>query len=368
MRIENVMRSAPCLLLASLLLATLANGQSGELVAVVAKSVSRTVELPGEIQPYLRVAIHAKVQGFVETIPVDRGTAVKAGDPIAELSAPELAAQIAEAESKVQAMTATRMEAEAQLAAAEATYDRLRKAAETAGAVAGNEVVQAQKQVDAAQALVHSRDQAIHAAQAAVDSIRVMQGYLKLTAPFDGVVTERWAHPGALVGPGGDALVEIQQVSRLRIVVPVPEEDLAGMTSGVTVSFTVPAYPGRKFAAPLARIAHTLDSKTRTMPVELDMRNGDGALAPGMYPSVSWPLRSTHAGLYVPKTSVVTTTERTFVVRDRDGKAEWVDVKKGAADGDLVEVSGDLKAGDRVVRRGTDEIHAGAALGQAHSK
>ena len=98
------------------------------------------------------------------------------------------------------------------------------------------------------------------------------------------------------------------------------------------------------------------------MPVELDVLNRDGSLAPGMYPSVKWPVRRAQPALFVPKTSVVTTTERTFVIRDRNGHAEWVDVKKGAAEGDLVEVSGALATGDRVVRRATDELREGTAL------
>ena len=96
--------------------------------------------------------------------------------------------------------------------------------------------------------------------------------------------------------------------------------------------------------------------------------NRDGALAPGMYPSVKWPVRSARAALFVPRTSVVTTTERTFVIRDRSGQAEWVDVKKGAAEGDLVEVIGDLKPGDMVVRRATDEMREGAPIQAAGKK
>ncbi len=98
------------------------------------------------------------------------------------------------------------------------------------------------------------------------------------------------------------------------------------------------------------------------MAVELDVMNRDGSLAPGMYPTVKWPVRRARPSLFVPKTSVVTTTERTFVIRDQDGHAEWVDVKKGVTDGDLVEVIGNLKAGDKVVRRATDEIRPGAAV------
>jgi hypothetical protein len=98
------------------------------------------------------------------------------------------------------------------------------------------------------------------------------------------------------------------------------------------------------------------------MSVELDVRNRDGALAPGMYPSVKWPVRSARAELWVPKTSVVITTERTFVIRDRNHRAEWVDEKKRATEGDLVEVIGPLAPGDRVVRRATDQLRDGAAL------
>jgi membrane fusion protein, multidrug efflux system len=98
------------------------------------------------------------------------------------------------------------------------------------------------------------------------------------------------------------------------------------------------------------------------MPVELDVANRDGSLAPGMYPTVKWPVRRAHPALFVPKTAVVTTTERIFVVRDRSGRAEWVDVKKGASEGDLVEVIGNLKAGDLIVKRATDELRDGATL------
>jgi hypothetical protein len=98
------------------------------------------------------------------------------------------------------------------------------------------------------------------------------------------------------------------------------------------------------------------------MPVELDVLNGDGSLAPGMYPAVSWPVRRARPALLVPRSSVVTTTERTFVIHNQNGRAEWVDVKKGAAEGDLIEVIGNLRPGDMVVRRATDEIRDGTPL------
>ena len=148
----------------------------------------------------------------------------------------------------------------------------------------------------------------------------------------------------------------------MRLVVPVPEEDVGGMVRGASVTFSVPAYPRPDLLGNGRAHRARARSKTRTMPVELDVFNRDGSLAPGMYPSVKWPVRREHPALFVPKTSVVTTTERTFVIRDRNGRAEWVDVKKGAAEGDLVEVSGALTTGDRVVRRATDELREGTAL------
>ncbi len=337
--------------------------QTVDLAPVISKPVSRIVELPAEIFPFLTVSLHAKVPGYVDRVLVDRGSAVKEGELLINLTAPEMDAQIAEAESKVQAAEADRLQAEAQLAAAQSTYERTNEAAKTPGAIAGNDLVLAEKQVEAAQALVRSRQRASAAAQAAVDSLKAMQGYLKIAAPFEGVVTDRLVHPGALVGPPLDpALLVIQQVAHLRVVVPVPEEDVGGIVRGASVEFTVPAYPRRIYSGKIARVADALDQKTRCMPVELDVFNRDGTLAPGMYPSVKWPVRGQSAELWAPKTSVVTTTERTFVIRDRGGRAEWVDVKKGVAEGDLVEILGDLKPGDLVVRRATDEIREGTAL------
>jgi RND family efflux transporter MFP subunit len=331
---------------------------------VVSKPVSRTVELPAEILPFLSVSLHARVPGYVERVLVDRGSIVKRGDLLVELSAPEIGAQLAEAAAKVQSAQAERAQAEAQLAVAQAAYDHMNKAAETPGAIAGLEVIQAAKQLDVAKTLVRSREQAIRTAESALPALRDMEAYLKITAPFDGVVTDRLIHPGALVGPGaGDvALLIVQQISHLRLVVPVPEEDVGAVAPGATVEFRVPAFPERIYSGTVARSSHSLDPKTRTMSVELDVFNRDQSLAPGMYPTVKWPVRRTRPALFVPKTSVVSNTERTFVIRNRNGRAEWVTVKKGIADGDLVEVMGELQAGDTVVRRGTDEIQDGSLI------
>ena len=175
------------------LLTALAIGwsQTTEFVPVIARPVSRIIELPGEFQPFQNVSLHAKVRGYVERVLVDRGSIVKRGQILAELSAPEMNAQIAEAESKVQAAESDRLQADAQLASSQSTYDRLKKAAETPGAIAGNELTLAQKQVEAGRALVQSKQQASLAARAAVRAQKDLETYLRITAPFDGVITDR---------------------------------------------------------------------------------------------------------------------------------------------------------------------------------
>lgn len=343
--------------------AALAWPQKIEFATVISQSSSRSVDLPGEFEPFLAASLHARVSGYVERVLVDRGSIVKQGDLLVELSAPEMAAHIAEEESKIQSIDAERLQAEAQLAATRATYERLKKASETPGAVAANELVQMEQQIQAGEALIQSRRQSSQAAAANLRAQRDLQSYLRIAAPFDGVITDRLVHPGALVGPGADAaLLVLQQISKLRLVVAVPEEDSGVVPQGAKLQFRVPAFPDRVYVGTVARNSHALDPKTRTMAVELDVLNTDGSLSPGMYPSVKWPIHGTHPSLMVPPSSVVTTSERTFVIRDHDGIAEWVDVKKGPADGALVEVSGGLRPGDRIVRRASDEIRNGSRL------
>jgi len=351
--------------------------QTIELVPVVKKAVSRTIDLPGEFQPFMNVALYARVAGYVETVVVDRGSVVKQGDLLVVLSAPEMKAQVAAAESKVQAAEADRAQAESKLASleatmtsAQATYGRLKTASATPGAIAGNELDVALQNVEAQRAGIQAQRSSIEAlksktiaAEAEVRALQEMEGYLKVTAPFDGVIAERDVHPGALVGPSASApLLLLQQIARLRLVVAVPEENVGGIVRGASVPFIVPAYPTRTFSGTVARVAPGLDMKTRTMPVELDVPNKDQTLGPGMYSTVHWPVRTSDPVLFVPKTAVVTTTERTFVVRERSGRAEWVDVQKGAADGDLVRVIGPIQAGDMVVKRATDEMREGTDL------
>ena len=340
--------------------------QEGRLVKVVTGRVSRNLRLPGEIAPYQRVAVFSRMAAFVEAVHVDRGSVVKEGDLLVSLVAPELNAQVAEAESKAQAVLLQLAEAQAKLIAVQTTYEMLKMASATPGAISMNELTLSEKGVDAAGAVVEAVTNSARAARSAAEAVKQMQSYLEVKAPFDGTVTERMAHPGALLGPGtGGAstpLLYLEQNSRLRVVVPVPEMQVAGVARGTTVSFTVPAHPGQPFRGTVARVSQTLDTRTRSMAVELDVQNPNGALSPGMYADIDWPVRMTRASLLVPPSSVVVTTERMFVIRVRDGKAEWVNVTRGAPVNGLVEVFGDLRVGDEIVERGNDEIREGTAI------
>jgi RND family efflux transporter MFP subunit len=338
-----------------------------DVVRVVQQALDVNLSMPAELAAFQSVAIYPRVTGFVKSVSVDRGSRVRAGALLAVLDAPEMLAQRAEAQSKLQA-------AEAQLAAVrskadgnQSTYDKLKAASATPGVVAGNDVVLAQKAVEADAGQIASAQQMIEAARQSLNAVREMEGYLRISAPFDGVITERNVHPGALVGPTSGAgasvpMLRLVQDNRLRLIVPVPEAYIAGVAQGTVMPFSVAAYPGQMFSGTVARIARAVDVPTRTMAVELDVVNRDGRLASGTFCQVQWPVRRSTPSLLVPSGSVTSTTARTFVIRVRNGHAEWVDVTAGLASGPLVEVFGNLQPGDQVAVRGTDEIRPDAEV------
>lgn len=303
-----------------------------------AEKVTKVLRLTGELQAYRNVALFPKVPGFLEWIGVDRGSKVKAGETLVRLLAPEIAAQ--------------KQEAEARLSGDEATYKRLKEASATPGVVAGNDLDVAAKTVDASRARVRVLAEQV--------------SYLQLHAPFDGIITERNAHEGSFAGPPSNAaavpVVRLQEVAKLRLTVAVPEQAAGELPIGRKVEFAVAAFPAEVFSGIVARSANALDSRTRTLPVELDVDNASGRLAPGMFAEVLWPMERAKPSFFVPATCVAITTERSFVVRIRNGVAEWVDVKAGISTGDRVEIFGSIEEGDLVAVRGTDELKSGAKV------
>jgi membrane fusion protein (multidrug efflux system) len=334
-----------------------------EFATVESRNPSRTVALPAELAPFLQADIEARVPGYIERVLVDRGSKVRRGQLLVELSAPEMKAQTAAAEASLHQAEADQSQAEAQAAGVESTFARLQEASKTPGAVAGNELLQSQKERDAAEALVSSRKAATRASEDRLRAAKELEGYLRVTAPFDGTITDRFVHPGILVPAGGHTpLLKLQQTGHLRLTVPVPESYVGHLVLGTVVTFHVASQPGRTYSAKIARIANALDSQNRTMMVELDAYNSDGSLAPGMYPTVEWPASSAEPLLLVPATSVVATTERTFVITAVNGHVHWVNVRKGAAFGDQVAIRGDIKQGQKVVKRASDELREGTPL------
>lgn len=333
-------------------------------VAVVSRKLNTTISLPAQLVPYESVDIFPKVTGFVQAVTVDRGSHVRRGQLLVRLTAPELSSQRAQAEAAVRAAQSQLATAQAKLASDNGTYLHMVAAAKTPGVIAENDVMVADQTVSADKGLVEAAEQNVAAAREAVRSVSQTESYLTITAPFDGVVTTRNLHPGALIGPasgqaGAQPILQIVDDRRLRLVVPVPEAQVGEMKLGQQVSFTVPAYPAQPFNAPIQRVSHEVDEKTRTMPVELDVDNRNGKLSSGSFTTVLWPLKRSSATLFVPTAAVTSDQQHTFVIRIKDSKAEWVTVQTGQTVGGEIEVFGELRAGDKVVKAATDAIHAG---------
>jgi len=341
--------------------------QTVGVVAVESRQLDTRLSLPAQVNPYEAVDVYPKVTGFIEAIRVDRGSRVHEGEVIIRLSAPELVAQRSQAEAALESAAAHLSAAEAKFASDHGTYLHLQSAAETPGVVAKNDLLVAEQTAAADHAQVDAASKNVQAARDALRGVAQLESYLEIRAPFDGVVTARNLHPGALVGPasgqaGAQPIVRIETTNRLRIVVPVPEAYAAGVQMGQQVDFAVPAYPGHIFHAPVARIGHDINQTTRTMQVELDFRNVDPQITPGSFANVEWPIRRPYPTLFVPASAVTTDLQRTFVIRVRAGKAEWVDVKTGVAANDQVEVFGQLQPGDLVIRNATDSIRSAASV------
>jgi RND family efflux transporter MFP subunit len=311
-----------------------------DVVQVVSQKLETTEHLPAELAAWETVAIFPKARGFIEEIPVDRGSVVRKGQLLVRLSAPELLADMAKAQ--------------ATLSGDRTTFEQLSEASKTQGAVSVNELELAKEKV--------------RADDEQVRSLSSLAGYLTITAPFDGIITERNVHPGALVGPPAETLqnavpmLRIEQIAHLRLTVPVPEADASAVAEGTKVKFQVSAWRGRYFTGTISRVSHWVDVKTRTMAVEADVYQDAPLLDPGMFAEVTWPLHGEALALFVPASAVVETAEATFVERVRQGKVERVAVRRGSTMGNLVEVFGSLNAGDSVVVRGSEDLANGTRV------
>lgn len=363
-------------------------------VKVKQQTLRTTLELPGQLLAFQDVPIHAKEKGFVSAIYVDRGSVVHKGQLMAIITAPEMdervkesqaklsaaEAALSQAESAYQSMVSKKAQDQAKLEADKLTYDRLEQASKTPGAIAQNEVDLAQKAVESDKAMLASvsaevlaaahvvgaQKNNVVAARNVVASEQALVAYLHITAPFDGVVTERNVHVGSIVA--GDAsrgdlpMLRVQQRSLLRLVVAVPEACVSGLKTGGSIDFTVPAFLGKTFTGTIARLGYALDDTTRTMPVELNVYNDKGELEPGMFATVQWIVTRPYQTLFVPPSAVTTDLKNTFVTLVENGVAKRVPVTRGQQMGNLVEIVGDLHEGDTVALKATDEIKSGTRV------
>lgn len=323
-----------------------------ETISLQRGKIASSLRLPGELQAWQQVDLYAKENSFVKKLYADVGSEVRAGQLLAAMDAPELSARLSGAQSRLKS-------AEAVYMGSKANYDRLYETSKTPGTISQNDLDQAaaRKNSDYAQ---------YEAAKAAYREVTDTRNYLEIRAPFDGVISARNANTGAYAGPSGKGselpLFTLQEQKRLRLVVSVPEAFTGYLNDQDEISFSVKSVPGQVFHAKINRSAGALDTRLRSERIEMDVANTDKKLLPGMVAEVSLRANQKDSTFIVPKKAIVTTTERVFVIRVSNGKAEWVDVKKGREADGKAEVFGLLQPGDQLVKTATDEIRDSSAV------
>jgi membrane fusion protein, multidrug efflux system len=307
---------------------------------------------PGELIAFQQVDLYAKENSFVKKLFVDVGSEVKEGQLLAELEAPELASRIAGAESRLKSQ-------EAVYTASKANYDRLMETSKTPGTISPNDLDQAtaRKNADYAQ---------LEAAKASYKEVTIVQSYLQIRAPFNGIISSRNVNTGAYVGPSGKGselpLFTLQAQKRLRLVVAVPELYTGYLNIHNEISFTVKSLPGEMFTGKIKRLSGALDAKLRAERIELDVANNSKRLLPGMIAEVTIPLPSRDSAFIVPKTAIVNSIEKVFVIRVNNHQAEWVTVQKGRDLDSVAEIYGALQPGDELVKKASEEIRNGSVF------
>lgn len=324
---------------------------------------SRSVMLPGELKPWDKVNILARVKGYVGQVNVDRGSFVKKGQILITLEAPELEAELSNAEARYAAAQARVIEQEARFKASKLTYKRMLIAGRTPGALSANEIDMAYSKMMVDSAAGVSSVGALEAERSLLVSQRQLVKYLTIRAPFDGIITERNVSPGALVGPTDNPeqpLFVLEDKSRLRLTVAVPENMANSISKEGEVSFSVTASPGREFRARYARSAHSLRESSRSMLTEFDVDNRSGELKSGMYAEVELLVERPAPTLFVPQASLVHTSKGVYVIRiGASQRAEWVNVKKGNQVDTLVEIFGNVHKNETIALIGNPEIRDG---------
>ncbi|MES2374507.1 MAG: efflux RND transporter periplasmic adaptor subunit [Bacteroidota bacterium] len=318
--------------------------QSYPTATVESGGVSTVIKLPAQLAAFQEVSIFPKVNGYVKTVTVDVGSKVSQGSVLMLLEAPELEQSVLQAKEKY-ARTRT------DYTIGKDHYMRLLEASKTAGAISPMDLATARSKTEA-DSMISNAEKANWQMQ------QTMMGYLRVTAPFNGTITERNVHPGALVSSASKdkPMLELKQTDHLRLQVDVPEALAANLKNKDTVSFYVSALQGKRLTGFISRRSMNINAQYRSERMEIDVPNPKSELSPGMYADVFLYSKGNLQALYVPRSAVVTSTERKYVLVMENGKATKVDVTTGNQTADKVEVYGKLAAGDKVIINANDEM------------
>jgi RND family efflux transporter MFP subunit len=350
-----------------------ASGQPAVTVGVtkvVKNNLSRQITLSSELVPFQEIDVYAKESGFVKKLLVDYGTQVQAGQVMAILEIPELEAQLQEDQAEIKNATNQVARAQHELARYQAQYKalhleytRLNEVFQSQpGIVAQQEVddaqgkdLAAQSQVDAGQAALEAAQSQLAAAKAKLSHDQSLYDYSRITAPFSGVVTERYANLGTLVQAGTASstqaipIVKLSEDDLFRLVIPVPESYVRFIHVGDPVDVHVPSL-NRTFPGEVARFSVDVREDTRTMHTEVDVPNKDGALVPGIYAQADLTLEQRSEVPTVPLQAVNQAGDKTTVfVVNANGEIENRDVSLGIQSATDAEVVSGLQEGEEVI-------------------
>ena len=321
-----------------------------QLATIEKHGVASVIKLPGQLAAYEEVSIYPRVNGYVKSVLVDIGSQVRTGQLLMELEAPELLQATVEAREKY-------ARSQADFSMSKEHYQRLLEASQTAGAVSPLDLSTLKSKMMADSALSNAEKSNWQVQQ-------TMLSYLKVTAPFDGVITERNVHPGTLISASGKdkPMLELKQVAHLRLQVEIPENVAVNLKDKDSLEFYTSAMPGTRMTGYISRISMNVNTEFRSERMEADVMNRSGRLSPGMYADVLVYSKGNPNGLTVPRSAVVTSTERKYVIVVRDGKTVKVNVTTGNANGDKIEIVGDVAPGEQVIADADDEIKEGATV------
>ena len=333
-------------------------------VAVITPHAGAAVErlvLPGTVQAWYEAPIYARVPGYLKNWFFDYGAHVKKGDVLAEIETPDLDAQLAAAQAKLNSVRAVVKVREAEAQFAQTTYQRWRDSPK--GVVSVQEQESKEADFNSAKARLSSAVAEVAADQGEVDRLQALESFKGITAPFDGVVTARETDIGALINAGGGngpELFKVADLHKMRIYVQVPQQLSAGIKAGLTAELHLPQYPDKTFKATVATTSNAINTSARTLLVELHADNPDGELQPGAYAQVDFELPSNANVVRIP-TSAMIFRERGMEVAiiAADDTVELKPITLGRNLGTEVEVVKGLTASDRVVNSPPDSLSTG---------